>query len=494
MPSASPARALPLVALALALAFTPLLAGDLTPPQLTGFDFTPKTIDVTATSVDVTCTIDVTDDLSGVKQASCLFISPNVFQDQSCLAEVPASGNRVVGTFECTITVPRFVDDGTWQVAVTLDDQVGNSASFGTVELLAATFPTELNVTSVPDILAPTLTDLVLTPTAVNVDAATALVGCDVTLADNAAGIVDVACQFLSPSFVGFASCITNVPASGTPTNGTFSCNVPIPRYGEAGDWLVQVQASDDVGNIYISDFLSLILAGLPSTVTVTSTTPDVSGPVVSNLSLNTASVDVSIGSVSVACTVDQGDSPAGTEFAACNFSSPSGMQSAGCLITTPTSGTDQLGTYGCNALIPMFSEPGTWSLTYVTGDKVSNSTLYGPTDLATAGFDSELTVICDAGVLPQPPVDWSTSNSFTWTPIAGATQYNVYRGGIGDPNYGECRNSEDPDLTDTLFADGEVPAPGTGFQYLIGAETIGGEVGLGYGPDGMPRAPLACP
>jgi hypothetical protein len=74
-----PIRLLPLVVLTFLLA--PVFAGDLTPPQLTGFDFTPKTIDVTATSVDVTCTIDVTDDLSGVKQASCLFISPNVFQD-----------------------------------------------------------------------------------------------------------------------------------------------------------------------------------------------------------------------------------------------------------------------------------------------------------------------------------------------------------------------------------------------------------------------------
>ena len=104
-------------------------------------------------------------------------------------------------------------------------------------------------------------------------------------------------------------------------------------------------------------------------------------------MTLSTSVLDVSGGSTSVFCSVDQSDSPAGTEFAACHLSSPSGMQSAGCLVPTPNSGTDQLGTFGCSLVVPMFSEPGTWLLTYVTGDKVSNSTLLGPADLATAGF-----------------------------------------------------------------------------------------------------------
>ena len=96
--------------------------------------------------------------------------------------------------------------------------------------------------------------------------------------------------------------------------------------------------------------------------------------------------------------------------------------------------------------------------------------------------------------VVAQAPVNWSSTGSFSWSPIVGATQYNVYRGAIGDPDYGDCRNAEDPDLTDTTFADGETPAPGTGFQFLIGAETPSGEVGLGFATDGSPRTPLLCP
>ncbi|HJQ99903.1 MAG TPA: hypothetical protein VJ826_16425 [Candidatus Polarisedimenticolaceae bacterium] len=79
-----------------------------------------------------------------------------------------------------------------------------------------------------------------------------------------------------------------------------------------------------------------------------------------------------------------------------------------------------------------------------------------------------------------QTTCRFTTKTSLTWDPVAGATQYNVYRGPLTnlvdanldhlpDGGYGTCQNARDANLTDTAFADADVPTVAQkGFFYLV--------------------------
>ncbi len=136
---------------------TATTAQDTTPPELVDFNFTPTTIDVSSTSQDVTYTIRITDDLSGVAWGSVWFVSPGggisvgQISNQSDLI----SGDALDGVYQKTITFPVLSEAGTWQINVFMVDSISNSRNLSTVDLIAMGFPTDLEVISVtePDII-----------------------------------------------------------------------------------------------------------------------------------------------------------------------------------------------------------------------------------------------------------------------------------------------------------------------------------------------------
>jgi hypothetical protein len=107
---------------------------DVTGPAQTSFGFSPLTVDSGPGPTAVTCTIGVSDDPSGVSGAGCTFlwIDPVTYeiQMQSCTSEMPASGTRLSGTFQCDVVLPRHSAGGEWLPSTVLVDAVGNSAEF----------------------------------------------------------------------------------------------------------------------------------------------------------------------------------------------------------------------------------------------------------------------------------------------------------------------------------------------------------------------------
>ena len=59
------------------LSHTSAESQDFTPPTLTAFSFTPTTIDTRSGQAVVTVSVSATDDLSGVRSVSVLFLSPS---------------------------------------------------------------------------------------------------------------------------------------------------------------------------------------------------------------------------------------------------------------------------------------------------------------------------------------------------------------------------------------------------------------------------------
>ena len=122
--------------------------GDVAAPQLLALSWTPTSVDASSSSVTVTVTARITDDLSGNSIAGqagggskLRFVSPSGAQ----FVEVALDdGERISGTsadgiVRSTFQIPRFAESGNWLVqSLSLVDEVGNTRVLNSSQLSAS--------------------------------------------------------------------------------------------------------------------------------------------------------------------------------------------------------------------------------------------------------------------------------------------------------------------------------------------------------------------
>jgi hypothetical protein len=478
---------------------TPLFAAcDTTAPVLTGFNVGPSTIDTTSSSQDVTCSLTVTDDLSGVAGFSCQLAPPPPegpkFQRPHCIATAPTSGTPRNGVWSCVMTMPRYSHAGVWTVSqVVALDAVGNKIVYTSSQLVGLGYPSSLTVTSDPDTLPPVQTAVSLSPGTLDVSSGPQNLTCNMTVTDDKAGVLGSACAVFSPSRSHQLFCAAYTPSSGTILNGVFSCSVTVPQNAEAGTWTAQGAAEDFAFN-------GAALAGPPITsVAVTSVNPDTDPPTLTSFDFNPISVSDGTGPQQVVCTMVAADSIAGVDTAECSVTSPVNDASVSCTATAPISGTRNNGTFQCSLTVPQYAAAGEGAWEATLTDLAGNSTGYLQ--------DPVLTVACAAGDAETTCRFAADRQSLTWDAMAGATRYNVYRGPltnlidanadhIPDGGYGTCQNSRDGNLTDTTFLDTDIPTLAQkGFFYLVDYKSGSVELGVGANSFGTARTESSpCP
>jgi hypothetical protein len=465
---------------------------DTADPAFTSFGFAPTAINTTAASQNVTCTIAATDALSGASQVGCYFMSPSFQKTVACTGSMLTSGTPQNGVWSCTATFPRYSETGTWKAGLTASDAVGNDISLSFFQLPVG-FPTDLTVTSDPDVVAPGLTDLALVPTSVTVSAAAQSVTCNMTVTDAKSGVGSASCFLAGPAGTQGRGCSSFTPTSGTRNSGVFSCTMSMPRYSDGGTWTSLVIVVDQVGNT------GQFFPG--DTLAVTSVPEDLTPPSQVSFDFNPKTVETGTGPKVVTCSMQVADSPAGVEIASCflQYSDPGTGEDygGGCDSLVPSAGTRQNGTFTCNVTLPRYTPGGSWTSSASYYDAVGNSV-----DLSSA---LTLTVNC-AGVDAETTCRFDTKTNLSWNAVAGATRYNLYRGvltGLVDGNadhlpdggYGTCQNASDPNLTDLVFVDATVPsAAQKGFHYLVGYTAGGVQKGLGVNSFGLARTVTPCP
>jgi hypothetical protein len=224
---------------------------DTLAPTLSNFTINPPSVNVSAASQNVTCTMTVTDALSGVDVAFCAFEAPGSNQGRGCVSIAPSSGTRLNGVFACTFPMFRYSDAGNWQPTVFLRDRVGN--------FIASPGVAPLVVTATPeDIIAPSLNAFTFLPTSITTGDGVSVVTCSFTVADTLSGVATASCAFsytdpLNPFLSQSQECTAANPTSGTRQSGTFQCSAVIPRYSAGGLWDVDVQLVDVVGNEFVT-------------------------------------------------------------------------------------------------------------------------------------------------------------------------------------------------------------------------------------------------
>ena len=137
---------------------------DITPPVLTSFDFSPKSIDISNGPAQVTMTLTATDDLSGVDVIQTRFTSPTGIWYYATF-EPDSNGNYSPQI----ITIPQLAATGVYTIGdyFSLKDNIGNTDVFTYTKahLESLGYPTELQViNSTQDITPPVLTLLGSTP------------------------------------------------------------------------------------------------------------------------------------------------------------------------------------------------------------------------------------------------------------------------------------------------------------------------------------------
>ena len=483
-------------------ACTPLFAAcDTTTPVLTAFSISPATIDTTLSSQDVTFSMTVTDDLSGVANAEFAITAPATTTEKfvtpppNCIAYAPSSGTPRSGVWSCVITIPRYSHAGTWTIVQAYaTDGVGNHFAYNASALTALGFPSTVTVTSDPDTLPPVQTFISLSAGTLDVSSGPQSLTCNMTVTDDKSGVLASGCAVFSPSSSQRLFCVAYAPSSGTIFNGVFSCSVTIPQYAQAGNWTSQGAAED-------FDLYGPFNAGPPITsVAITSINPDTTAPTLTSFDFNPHSVSDGTGPQQVTCTMVATDDIAGIDTAICRLTSPLVHTSISCTATAPISGTRNNGTFQCSLSVPQYAGAvsATWEANLT--DLAGNST----------GYQSQapaLAVACAAGDAETTCRFAADRQSLTWDAMAGATQYNVYRGSLtnlGDANadhlpdggYGTCQNSRDGNLTDTTFVDTDIPTlVQKGFFYLVDYKSGGVELGLGANSFGAARTESSpCP
>jgi hypothetical protein len=161
---------------------------------------------------------------------------------------------------------------------------------------------------------------------------------------------------------------------------------------------------------------------------TVKAQTEDTTAPALAEFDFNPKTVDVSAGPQTVKLTLRITDDLSGFDFGNFLFISPSGQQvsSGGYNAQFRVSGNSLDGVYEASAVIPQFSEAGTWRVIQVfLRDQVGNSVVLGGPDLVNRGFPSELVVNGGPDLAPPDLVEFSFDPT-TIDVSAGAQNLNL--------------------------------------------------------------------
>lgn len=103
---------------------------DTTAPVLQSIALTPNTVDTSSGERSITVNLNLIEDISGIRGISISVYDPSGTYRSDLFQYIP--GNSALGgTFQATLTIPQGSTEGTWDVAVNLTDEVGNSSRYG---------------------------------------------------------------------------------------------------------------------------------------------------------------------------------------------------------------------------------------------------------------------------------------------------------------------------------------------------------------------------
>lgn len=332
--------------------------GDTQPPKLTGTTIAPASVDTAAAPRDVAVRAQLTDDLSGVRDVTLRLTSPSGNRQVSASA-ARTGGSTQNGPWDGTLTLPRYAEQGDWQLSIHAQDAAGNTLFVSPAELVSAGRDHEVHQTGAGDTHAPTATAVTIDPTSIDTYGAARSVTVDVDAADDLSGTSALTVTARGPHGQQVSSPATR--QSGTTAVGSWRATLTVPAYSDQGTWKVTLQLSDIAGNDRTVSAADLATAGQPYSFEQTGVA-DITAPNAAAVTVSPRVIDTFPAPRDVHVVVRATDDLSGTASVVVRFTSPHGQVVAGS--TTLDAGESPLdGTWSTTVTFPRFSEQGAWSL-----------------------------------------------------------------------------------------------------------------------------------
>ena len=248
------ARLLPFFFLIVATA----CAADTTAPQVVSIAIAPGAVDVSAASQNITVTLRITDDESGLGSANVYLIDsvPNFVLSGFISGAQRISGTNLDGIYSVTVAIPLYVKPGGWRVDTRLEDAGGNVREVGPgnqpYPVPADALFTVTNNGTI-DTQGPALESFTVSPAAIlTADSAGQVMAtfrCTEDLSGFKYGFIyvnDAQGNFrneLTPYFQDTQR------TAGDALDGTYTVPVTIPQGSTPGTWQLSIYVRDEVGN-----------------------------------------------------------------------------------------------------------------------------------------------------------------------------------------------------------------------------------------------------
>jgi len=349
---------------------------DKTPPQLVSVTFPEPNADTTFGETQIPFNVEVSDDNSGLRIVSVRAHSPSsgkeifeYFREEAGFPDNPLS-------IDGLLTVPPFIEEGSWPVSVRVQDIAGNTAVYGYGSDLPLPGGSTQYI-SVLNELGEDLTDMVITdfqiiPDPVDVTDRSVFAEVLVSFSDNLAGLNYLSARFESPDGEFRESVFLDEEelVSGTLINGTVRGFIQIPRYSQPGAWELQsISLSDRAGNLLWLTSTPVFSNEFPNAITVVNNGPvDTEPPVMGTLSLPQSVVDVSVEDQRIPILATASDDFSGVERIILTFE----LESSGDAFRLFLSEWDiasiegTISSFEDESLIRAFQPPGDYRLTEI--------------------------------------------------------------------------------------------------------------------------------
>ncbi len=247
-------------------------------PQLHGIEIESSEIDTGSEKQLVSFYLQISDDLSGVKEGRVYLRSPSGKQSLLAAGSEIVYGSDTNGIVRAQVTFPRYSEDGAWQIeSVRLNDRAGHEAVIDNAQLKEEGFQRFVHVEGEEDVEPPHLTVLGIEPESVDTSSSNQTVMVVAHVTDNLSGFHKGRIFFRPPSSEQLAVGSEFARVSGDANDGIYQIPVTFKEGGELGEWRIsQIQLVDETGNEVTVGLEQIEEEGFPHTVTVGTQPPAV--------------------------------------------------------------------------------------------------------------------------------------------------------------------------------------------------------------------------
>jgi Bacterial Ig-like domain len=351
-------------------------------PVLSGLTFSTRSVNATKGPGKITVNVKGADTGKPISSISLSVTSPkkgNAQQFRSVsLSRI--SGTAKKGSWRGTLVIPRYYINGTWAVSSLYVNDSGGGFAYYTptggspaYATWGKAWPKTITVKSTPDVVAPTLVKLTVSPASINTTKKSASTTITARVKDNLSGVsfVSVTARRQSTGQVRFFY----LPlVKGTGLTRTAKSKVVIPRWlGPKKTWDLSVAVYDALDNGRTYNTAALAKLKVAKSLSITSTW-DLSKPTLSSFAVSPTKIDIRKSAKTVKFTAGLKDTGSGVSLGIVTISTGKGSKNVSAYLTK-TKGTINSGTWKGSVVVhPCDLDNGTATLTVTLYDLAGNT------------------------------------------------------------------------------------------------------------------------